>query len=288
VAAVARDYAGPVDLRRMQLLVGDVWAVRGADSAHHIGGLAWQRFQHVGREPNWRTRLWEEGGRVVAYGWLLEEGELDFCVHPQRSELLDDVLDWGDAGQTQALDSDVDAMAALERHGYVRASNDEPFFIHFVRELDERPDAVAHEGFVLRTIEENDVEGRVGAHRSAFHPSRVTVESYRDVMRALPYRADLDCVAVAPDGRIAAYCLAWLDQRNRVGELEPVGTHADFRRRGLAAAVSAFALRRLTEEGANMAVVYARGDAAYPAPKLLYESLGFRPHGRMIGYSRLA
>jgi ribosomal protein S18 acetylase RimI-like enzyme len=277
-----------VDLRGMQQLVEDVWALRGPESTHHIGGLAWQRFQHVGREPLWRTQLWKEDGRVVVYGWLFEDGELDVCVHPQRPELLDEVLEWADARQTQALESDVDAMAALERHGYVRASNDEPFFIHLVRELDERADAVAPEGFVLRTVEENDVEGRVGAHRSAFHPSRVTVESYRNVMRAWPYRADLDCVAVAPDGRIAAYCLAWLDERNRAGELEPVGTHSDFRRRGLAAAVSAFALRRLTEEGANMAVVYARGDAAYPAPKLLYESLGFRAHARTIAYRRPA
>ena len=277
-----------VDLRGMQQLVQDVWALRGPDSAHHIGGLAWQRFQHVGRESLWRTQLWKEDGRVVAYGWLFEEGELDFGVHPQRPELLDEVLEWADARQTQGLESDVDAMAVLERHGYVRAANDEPFFIHLVCELDERAEAFAPDGFVLRTVEENDVEGRVGAHRSAFHPSRVTVESYRNVMRAWPYRADLDCVAVAPDGRIAAYCLAWLDERNRAGELEPVGTHADFRRRGLAAAVSAFALRRLSEEGANMAVVYARGDAAYPAPKLLYESLGFRAHARTITYRRPA
>jgi len=92
-----------------------------------------------------------------------------------------------------------------------------------------------------------------------------------------PYRADLDCIAVAPDGRVAAYCLAWLDDETRAGELEPVGTHADFRRRGLAAAVCAFALQRLRDEGAEVAVVCARGDAGYPAPKQLYESLGFRP-----------
>ena len=104
-------------------------------------------------------------------------------------------------------------------------------------------------------------------------------------MQAWPYRSDLDCIAVAPDGHVAAYCLAWLDGENRVGELEPVGTHADFRRRGLAAAVCAFALRRLAEEGATRAVVYARGDAAYPAPKLLYESLGFRAHARTIPFA---
>ena len=116
----------------------------------------------------------------------------------------------------------------------------------------------------------------------------MTVESYGNTMNAWPYRADLDCIAVAPDGRVAAFCLAWLDDENRVGELEPVGTHADFRRLGLASAVCAFALRRLAEEGAARAVVYARGDAAYPAPKALYESLGFAQHARTVRLRREA
>ncbi len=105
-------------------------------------------------------------------------------------------------------------------------------------------------------------------------------------MRAWPYRADLDCIAVAPDGRVAAYVLAWYDDENRVGELEPVGTHADFRRLGLARAASFFALRRLRDEGAERAIVLCRGDEGYPAPKRLYESVGFRQHSRSIEFRR--
>jgi ribosomal protein S18 acetylase RimI-like enzyme len=276
----------PHELRRMQQLVQQVWAELGPKSAQHVGGLAWQRFQHVGREAHWRTQLWDDGADVVAYGWLLEDGVLDFCVHPRRPELLDEVLDWADARETSALDADADAVAALERHGYRRAADDEPFFVHLARDLGDVPAVEEPEGTTLRTVGEEDVEERVAAHRSAFHPSRVTVESYRNVMRAWPYRGDLDCIAVTADGRVAAYCLAWLDEENRVGELEPVGTHADFRRRGLARAVSAFALRRLQEAGAGLAVVYARGDPAYPAPKHLYESLRFRAHARTVVFRR--
>ena len=42
------------------------------------------------------------------------------------------------------------------------------------------------------------------------------------------------------------------------------------------------------EEGAELAVVYARGDPAYPVPKLLYRSLGFRAHARTITFTRRA
>jgi ribosomal protein S18 acetylase RimI-like enzyme len=283
-----RAYSGPTDLRRMQRLVQDAWALRGPTWAQHVGDLAWGRFQHVGREPAWRTRLWEDDGHVVAYAWLFEGRVLDFCVHPERPELLDPVLEWADARETDALDANVDAIAALERRGYESVPEGAPWFAYLARGLDDLPEAKPPDGFTLRTVGESDVESRVEAHRSAFDPSRVTFESYRNLMNAWPYRADLDCIAVAPDGRVAAYCHAWLDDENRVGEFEPVGTHADFRRRGLAAAVCAFGLRRLAEEGATLAVVYARGDAGYPAPKALYESLGFAQHARTVSFKRRA
>jgi ribosomal protein S18 acetylase RimI-like enzyme len=114
--------------------------------------------------------------------------------------------------------------------------------------------------------------------------SRVTEASFRDVQGAWPDRADLDCVVEAPDGRLVAYCLAWLDSANAVGELEPVRTHPDFRRLGLASVVCRFALRRLREEGATRAVVYADVDPANPGPKALYESIGFVETSRLLVY----
>jgi ribosomal protein S18 acetylase RimI-like enzyme len=268
----------------MQLLVQEGWALRGTASQRHIGDIAWGRHQHVGRQHLWRTRLWLDGDRAVAYSWLDESRFLDFYVHPERPGLLDEVLAWAGAAETEALDSDADASAALQRHGFERAADDDGFMVYLARELVDLPTPALADGFELRTVREPDVESRVEAHRSAFHPSRVTVESYGNVRRAWPYRAGLDCIAVTPAGRVAAYCLAWLDEENRVGELEPVGTHADFRRRGLAAAVCSFALQRLADEGATRAIVYARGDAAYAGPKQLYESIGFRAHTRTAFY----
>ena len=107
-------------------------------------------------------------------------------------------------------------------------------------------------------------------------------------MRETPaYRADLDCVVIAPDGSVAAYTLAWLDALNGVGELEPVGTHVDHQRRGLGRAVNVYALHRLREEGATSALVACRGDEAYPAPCKLYESVGFREWSRYLAFRRL-
>jgi ribosomal protein S18 acetylase RimI-like enzyme len=228
----ARPYSGGGDLRLMQELVAEAWRLEGPLVERHIGDVAWSRYHVAGREHEWRIRLWEDGGGVVACAWLFLPCTLDFQLHPLRRELLHGVVDWfeeeadGPELVTSALVDDASTVAILERRGCLRAS------------------------------------GRV----------------------PVPGRARLRGRGA---GRLfAAYCLAWLDERNRVGELEPVGTDPRFARRGLAAAVCTFALARLREHGARTAVVYARGDAAYPAPKRLYESIGFRPFTRSVTFRR--
>src|SRR6266540_566829 len=103
--------------------------------------------------------------------------------------------------------------------------------------------------------------------------------------RTLGGLPDLDRVVEAPDGSFAAYVLCWLDEENGIAELEPVGTHPDHRRRGLARAASIAALRRAHELGARFGIVYARADEAYPVPKSLYESIGFRAQARVLELS---
>ncbi|MFF3437868.1 GNAT family N-acetyltransferase [Streptosporangium sp. NPDC002721] len=285
-----RPYEGPADLRRMQGLVQATW---GPSTRPHVGGLAWSRFQHVGREAEWPTALWERDGDTLAWGWAMPPGELEMYVHPERPELADEVLDWfggvaggGEFGVT-ILEGERRLAAALSRHGYRREPADAPFLSHMSRDLRDLPEPEVPPGFVVRHVRgEEDVPERVAVHRSAFAPSSVTEESYRNVMGAWPYRRELDCVVEAPDGRAVSYCLIWLDDANGVGELEPVGTHRDFRRMGLARAASLYALHRLREAGATGAVVRPRGDAGYPVPVRLYEALGFRAHDRTVRYSR--
>ena len=89
---------------------------------------------------------------------------------------------------------------------------------------------------------------------------------------------------MAPDGSVASYTLAWLDEVNRVGELEPVGTHEAHRRKGLGRAVNLFALQRLRDEGATEALVACRGDDAHPIPRKLYAAVGFREVERFVSF----
>lgn len=247
----------------------------------HVGDVTWGLRQHEGREDEWTFRLWEDGRRVVAWSWLKgDRGLLEHDVHPDHLHLLDEILAEPAARVASAFDDDEETLAALARHGYIRPDG----AFHFnARELGVASDpAPLPDGFHLRTVEPADLIERVAVHRDVWDPSRVTESSYANVMSSWPYRPSLDCVVEAPDGRFAAYVLAWPDDANGVGLFEPVGTRPEFRRRGLGTAVCMFALRRLYEEGLREAIVLCETDEA----SALYESVGFRRHATSVQYAR--
>jgi ribosomal protein S18 acetylase RimI-like enzyme len=280
----ARSFAHESDLRAMQRLVSASLALEKPLVSHHVGDLAWARHQHVGREGEWRIRLWERESEVVGWGWLELPGELDLHTHPaHRRELVPEIVAWAAAEadeelRVSAFERDEATMKALAGGGFSPIA--EGAFDVLALPLDERlPEPELPAGFRLRHLEvEADLDRRVAVHRAAYHPSRVTEESYANVTAAWPYRRELDWVVEAPDGRFASFCLAWLDDATAVGELEPVGTDPEFGRRGLARAVSLGALRALAAHGADTAVVYA----GHPAASALYRGLGFRTIGRRV------
>ena len=291
----SRPSDGPGDLLRMQELVAAIWKHDPDRIPCHIGDLAWWRHQHVGRDHTRRVRLWEAEGAIVAWAWLALPKDLVFQVHPEHEGAGHDaVLAWvaeEAAGEelvsAYTVETDEPTLAALERHGF--ELHPDEWAAHMVRDLTAPiPDAPLPAGFAVRCVRgDEDVGQRVEVHRSAFAPSSVVPESYRNVMACASYRSSLDWVAEAPDGRLASFCLAWLDEENRVGEFEPVGTHEDFRRRGLARAVCTAALRALREQGADRAIVYSV-DAPQQGPAFrLYESLGFATATRAVEFRKL-
>jgi ribosomal protein S18 acetylase RimI-like enzyme len=153
------------------------------------------------------------------------------------------------------------------------------------RLLDRVPPVSLPDGFQVRQLAgEWEYEERVAVHREAFHPSRVTVDAYRRLREAPGYDPELDLVCVAPDGTFASFCIAWHDPSTRIGEFEPVGARAAYRRMGLTRAVMTEGMRRLQQRGATAAIVSCESSNA--ASCSLYHSLGFQEAGRWVYFRR--
>ncbi len=270
----------------MQRLTERIWS---RSVGNHVGDLAWGARHQEGSEPEWRSAVWRDAdGTVRAWAWM-RSGRLDQLIDPACPGLADDVLDWyerqagGGELAVGVLDAEHAVVEAVERRGY-RA---EPFLRYLARDLDDLPPVPAlPPGYAARPVGAGEVDRRVAVHRAAFAPSRVTEASYRTVMAAWPYRADLDYVVQAPDGGFAASCLIWLDAANGVGELEPVGCHPDHRRRGLTRAACLGALHALKAAGGSTAVVLTLDGSGHADAGPLYGSLGFGGYARGLLYRR--
>jgi ribosomal protein S18 acetylase RimI-like enzyme len=297
-AVTMRSYSSPADLLAMQKVVQRKWP----RSPHwHVGDLAWQRHRYKQGRADWPTMLWEKDGAVVAWAWAHLPNELDLAVDPAVGELDQAVLKWfedvaeGDSRTVRVLDTETHLIRPLKEGGYTLAT-ELPFALHMRRGLEDLPELFLPTGFSARTVRgREDVERRVAVHQRAWSAlpfaggdrtsrSEVTTDSYLELMETWPYRPELDWVIESPTGEFSASCCVWLDAENGVGELEPVGTDPSYRRMGLASAVCVAGLHALHGAGATEAIVYPRGDEAYPVPRRLYEHLGFETYARDCTY----
>jgi GNAT superfamily N-acetyltransferase len=296
------------ELRLMQGLAQEVTIQRpelvNVDAS--VGELAWVWAKDYDALSSfWRHRLWFVDGRLAAWGWVylphrvarsdgtfreVKTAGLIWQVHPDRSEMLTRVLDWYDemAGEVDRLltlqSADAKAQAIATGHGYAfdaETGSDKGSWGQFnARELNDVPEPVPPEGFGFLTAEEVLPADAVKAHREAWHPSTFTETAFERVRRTWPYRADLHVRAAAPDGTLAATAIIWLDEATRTAEFEPVGTHRDFRRRGLGTALLLHGMHRAKAAGATRMLVGCLGAPAHPAARNLYYGVGFRPFTR--------
>ena len=298
----------PRDLRLMQGLAQQVTALRPelVNNDATVGEMAWAWAKdHADLGGTWRHRLWFEGADLAGWGWIFlpyqvmrSDGQfihvagatLTWQVHPEAARLLDDVLDWYDAGAPDAdrrvavRAADDDALRRLAAHGYrldEQAAGDDGFWTQFNRrDLRDRPEPALPAGFSFLTAEQVPPPASAQAHRDAWHPSTFTDHGMRSVRETWPYQPGLHVLVQAPDGMLAATAIIWLDERNGTAEFEPVGTHQGYRRLGLARSLLRYGMLRAAQAGATEALVACLGAPAHTAARALYYDAGFRPFTR--------
>jgi len=290
-----RPYAGETDYAAMRTLLVSICGLIAPPVYCTIGDLDWWRCNDDDPDAAMRAGLWLDGdGELAGFAWP-GRTQVDLVSHPRYRDLDQEMLAWAEsrrraeaAAETQpvlevwAYERDRRRRRMLEGRGYEQG---EGCLTFNALDLDcPVVEPAPPPGYTLRTVRGEELEPRVAVHRDAFAPSRMNVAKYRAVMASPTYRPDLDLVAVAPDGALAAFCIVWFDEVNRIGVFEPVGCHPEHRRQGLAAAVMGEGLRRLVALGARTAWVCAWADNA--ASTRLYASLGFRTIDRCCPWRR--
>jgi GNAT superfamily N-acetyltransferase len=274
--------------------VGWNWDVRHWDG---------QRFHRASAEEARRAQgpvgMWEADTEIVAAMHREgSDGAVFFELDPDYCHLQAQMLDWAedhlatDGGGQRRLslylfDYDLTRRALVEERGYeMRESGGWTRLLRFGAWP--IPDAPLAAPYRLATTSpqtaQADAERMAILLNAAFGRTKHSATEYLPFMAGSPsFSHDLNLVALAPDDSFAAHVGVNWEPINRLGIFEPVCTHPDHLRKGLARSLMLEGMRRLRALGALTAVVET-GDME-PA-NALYRVCGFTEEYRGHDYER--
>jgi GNAT superfamily N-acetyltransferase len=278
------------DLTALLALVGRSWAGGGPAAISHPGGLQWW-LRRTGR-PGFEVAVLTDDDELV--GMTLRD-QSDVIVQTDTAHAGDraDLLVWSEERARESAEAEIfvsmwqdddDLREVVARRGYEPT---ERYGYELVNELSAGPSAPQlPRGFEMLSLTPAAADAYVALHRAAW--SRPTAPSsydrrQHDAVTAMPdFRYDMVPVVRAADGTLAAYCMSWWDERSASVEIEPLGTHPDYRRMGLARAIVHEVARRAWGLHARYVLVW--GGTAYPEAKALYLSAGMRVRRTLRDY----
>jgi GNAT superfamily N-acetyltransferase len=286
-----RNYRDESDVWRIRSFLREVFLLNGRrEHSWHVGRFDYWRWHMVANcgQPLENVFLWEgQDGELAAVLISESGGDAFLNIHPKvRTPSLEDEMvvvaeehltvpcTGGPSLVVPAREGDTLREKVLAARGYTRLEHWED-----QRRLDlsgALPEGPVPAGYTVRSLGGPDeIPARSWASWRAFHPDDPDEayegwDWYRNIQRAPLYRRDLDIVAIAPTGEVAAFCTMWYDDATRSGYFAPVGAAPDHQNRGLGRAVMAEAVRRLAEMGAVTMDI----DGYDPIPKRLYASVG--------------
>jgi GNAT superfamily N-acetyltransferase len=292
-----RRYGGRADLPALLTFASEATRLRAPLGAiWHPGDIVWGLKPAFDAGADLHAASVE--GQVIAALWFEEPGDLRLEVLPDHEHRVAELIGWAE-GRTPAasldltvFDGDRRRQDTLTSLGFERRGPEGVQFdlaLASVREGSSPP-----QGLRLRDGVGIDPDARSASHRDAWNAldhiglpnarSGFTTDVYRSLLDAPGYDPRLDIVLQSPDGRLVANCIAWADPASGVGVFEPVGTHPDFRGRGLAGVVIAEGLRRLRALGLSTARI---GTAHFNAPAIAaYAAMGFQQVDRSSVWSK--
>ena len=298
-----RDYHWARDFESVRRFLADIFKIRTAYTNWIPSQLENLKFGPGGTEyldeEDEYLKIWETFDeaqqsllRIIAISHTKPSGRCWLSVHPNYTSVAREIVlrmrnqvkeikrDEGEELDMNLVvdDDDEELIQLLSDLGFQKGEIEGD---KQVRPTDSPvPTYSLPEGYIIRNaVIEKDFQKYREVQMTVFpHIVSMSMELLQLYSTASFYHEDLDIVAVGPDGKFAAFCTARIDPLSKIAELEPVGTHPDHRKRGLARAVICESLRRLEKYKPSAVVIL--GAAPTEGARRLYESVGFVNEGQ--------
>lgn len=278
------------DLTALLELVGRSRASGDPAAIFHPGGLQWW-LRRIGRR-GFEVAVLSDGDELIGMA-LRDQDEVFVQTDTAHAGHRADLLAWAEASARDSAEpelfvsvaqDDEDLHQLVSRRGYEPT---ERYGYELVSELvAEPPPPEIPRGFEMISLTPALADAHVALHRAAWtRPNAPSTydRAQHDTVAAMPdFRYDLVPIVRAADGTLAAYCMSWWDERSASVEIEPLGTHPDYRRMGLARAIVREVARRAWDLRARYVLVW--GGTTNPEAKALYLSAGMRSRRTLRDY----
>ena len=235
----------------------------------HPGGIQWW-LRELGR-PGFEAHVVDDDGALTGFVLIDDEVAMLESTEPRQGSL--DLTDWTThymrSSGRESIGAPVVESNPRQRELEARGFNQVGTELELMFDIDgEPPLPELPPGFTLGSLLDISDEAFIEMHRAAWsdkRPSPYQRELHEAVKRMPQFRPDLVTIVIARDGTPAAYCIGWYDETSRTLEIEPLGTHRDFRRLGLARAVVREVTHRAYENGAHHVLVWNNPATNAPA-----------------------
>ena len=107
------------------------------------------------------------------------------------------------------------------------------------------PEVSLTQGFQITSVAEyGNFQARIDLENSVW---RATLDDvwFREKISAPSYSSNWDSMVISPDGKPVAASLIWVHPKNQTAEIDPLGTHPAYRKRGFARALVIESFRRM-------------------------------------------
>jgi GNAT superfamily N-acetyltransferase len=265
-------------------LLVDSYALTGQPHNWFFGRLENWRYAKHDKPPTFFmdcVHLWRNADAELIGYYISESGDncIHLQVHPDYGFVEADMLSWVECNwtkdrgsiETYAYHNDDKRQKLLTQLGYEDMGHSGNTWQYDLSKpypaLDLPP------GFQVQTLADNhNYDSHIAVQQKTFNNNTYLDQAWFGGKSSAPsYSFEWDFAVVSPEGEHVAFCLAWLNPQTRMAEIDPVGTHPDYRRQGFAKAVISECFRRLQTNGIRYAYI---GSAPEPnISNYLYQSL---------------